>query len=98
MEKETEKETPMPLGFAVAAIKPLTLPRGSLGLWNSVVGRVATYTAPGGLFSTTEALPSFPVVKFCALTEESRAAKDTERIVVVNILRRGLVSQAKVCK
>ena len=40
-EKLIVNETPIPLGFAVAEMEPLTFPRGSLGLLNSVVGRVA---------------------------------------------------------
>ena len=61
LEKVTWNETPMPLGFAVAETEPLTLPRGSSGLKNSFSGRVATYIAPGGLSSTTVALPRIPV-------------------------------------
>jgi len=82
----------MPLGFAVATTEPLMLPRGSLGLLNSVDGRVATYITPGGLFSTTEALPSAPVVMFCALAQVRSAAKETERMVVANILQDVMIS------
>lgn len=88
----------MPLGFATATTEPLTLPRGSLGLLNSVVGRVATYITPGGLFSTADALPRAPVVIFCALTEERRAARETERMVVANILQGVVVSLGNFCK
>jgi len=41
-EKLTLKETPTPLGLAVAEMEPLMLPRGSSGLKNSLVGRVAS--------------------------------------------------------
>lgn len=41
LEKFTVKLTPTPLAAATAEIEPLTLPLGSAGLKNSVVGRVA---------------------------------------------------------
>jgi hypothetical protein len=43
-------------------------------------------------------LPRAPVVIFCALTEERRAARETERMVVANILQGVVVSLGNFCK
>jgi hypothetical protein len=88
-EKLIWKETPIPLGFAVAETIPLMLPRVSSGLKNDFAGRVTVYMTPGGLFSTTVAFPRRPVIGsvVCAFAKPRRLATRTEMTVGEYILR-----------
>jgi hypothetical protein len=92
LDSATEKTTPIPSGLLVAETEPLIFPRGSSGLKNSFSGRTARYVAPAGLFWTTVALPSSPVVMFCARTAASSVVKTTEVIVVACMLMKFLTS------
>lgn len=56
--KRTLNQTPMPSGLEVAVMEPLTLPpAGKAALSKAVSGKVAEKTTPGGLETTTVALP-----------------------------------------
>jgi hypothetical protein len=82
----------MPLGLAVEAMEPLTLPEGNAALSKAAEGSEAAYTTPGGLLTTTVALPRAPV-SGVAVTSFTAAAVSSEMMLDVRILNDFLSSE-----